>query len=118
MNTYHNIKKPNYLVLRLRIFLACLLLPLFANAGDYPTLEYPTNGTFLEIRPSNPSDYTSLPRCGPRNCVAMCVTCFYDICRASGGTVKQCKSQMEYCKDGCYENSFDDPRNPYYNFPN
>ncbi|HET7538838.1 MAG TPA: hypothetical protein VFK05_03175, partial [Polyangiaceae bacterium] len=25
------------------------------------------------------------PRCGPRNCWAMCVTCEYDICLHEGG---------------------------------
>jgi len=115
MNTYHKIKKPKYLVLRMRVFLVCLLLPLFANAGDYTTKYYTGDGTVLVGRIDNPksstnkpSDYVSPPRCGPRNCVAMCVTCFYDICRASGGTVEQCNLQKEYCKDSCYESKLED----------
>jgi hypothetical protein len=47
-------------------------------------------------------DYSSPPRCGPRNCVAMCVTCLYDICRASGGSISICKQSMELCKDDCF----------------
>ena len=45
--------------------------------------------------------YTSPPRCGPRNCVARCVSCFYDICRASGESCSACKAQMEQCKASC-----------------
>ncbi|NUP06908.1 MAG: hypothetical protein HOW73_12720 [Polyangiaceae bacterium] len=47
-------------------------------------------------------DYYWPPRCGPRNCVAMCVTCEYDICRHFGGSIAQCKSELELCKSECY----------------
>jgi hypothetical protein len=47
-------------------------------------------------------DYYNPPRCGPRNCVAMCVTCEYDICRIYGGSINACKAEMELCKDDCY----------------
>ena len=40
-------------------------------------------------------------RCGPRNCVARCVTCLYDFCRQSGGSCLQCKARMEVCKRRC-----------------
>jgi hypothetical protein len=43
-------------------------------------------------------DYVSPPRCGPRNCWAMCVTCLYDLCRASGGSVADCQAERELCK--------------------
>ena len=49
------------------------------------------------------SDFHDPPRCGPRNCVAMCVTCEYDICRISGGTRQDCRAEMEICKDECGE---------------
>jgi len=41
------------------------------------------------------------PRCGPRNCIAMCVTCFYDHCRAAGRSCSDCKWEMERCKYWC-----------------
>jgi len=47
--------------------------------------------------------YKSPPRCGARNCVAMCVTCLYDACRAAGGSCTDCKRDMELCKDDCGE---------------
>jgi hypothetical protein len=56
--------------------------------------------------------YKSPPRCGPRNCVAMCVTCLYDICRASGGSCTDCKREMEACKDECGETECP-PSNPF-----
>jgi hypothetical protein len=46
-------------------------------------------------------DYKTPPRCGPRGCVAMCVTCFYDRCRANGGSCEACKADMEVCKWWC-----------------
>lgn len=48
-------------------------------------------------------DYYNPPRCGPRNCVAMCVTCEYDICRIFGGSIADCQAEMEVCKEVCYE---------------
>lgn len=45
----------------------------------------------------------SPPRCGPRNCVAMCVTCLFDICRLYGGSCSECRAEMEYCKQDCYD---------------
>jgi hypothetical protein len=47
--------------------------------------------------------YYNPPRCGPRNCVAMCVTCLYDQCRIEGGSCQECKAEMEECKDRCPE---------------
>ncbi|MBL8744168.1 MAG: hypothetical protein JNK04_23835 [Myxococcales bacterium] len=47
-------------------------------------------------------DYYNPPRCGPRNCEAMCVTCYYDICRIQGGSVSECNAEKELCKDECY----------------
>ena len=46
-------------------------------------------------------DYKTPPRCSPRGCVAMCVTCYYDRCRASGGSCVACKEDMEFCKRWC-----------------
>jgi len=43
------------------------------------------------------------PRCEPRNCVAMCVTCYYDICIHDGDSVATCRAEMELCKDDCGE---------------
>jgi hypothetical protein len=43
-------------------------------------------------------DFYWPPRCGPRNCWAMCVTCFYDYCRAIGGGIDDCKAEKEQCK--------------------
>ncbi|HMJ57362.1 MAG TPA: hypothetical protein VK540_35070 [Polyangiaceae bacterium] len=59
--------------------------------------------------------YKSPPRCGPRNCVAMCVTCLYDICRATGGSCTDCKRDMELCKDDCGEQECP-PSNPFCDF--
>jgi hypothetical protein len=56
------------------------------------------------------------PRCGPRNCVAMCATCFYDFCRGSGGSCSSCKAQMEACKDECYEGTPCPPSDPFCDF--
>ena len=47
--------------------------------------------------------YYNPPRCGPRNCVAMCVTCLYDRCRIEGGSHQECRAEMEECKDRCPE---------------
>ena len=57
----------------------------------------------------------SPPRCGARNCVAMCVTCFYDVCRASGGSCADCKQEMELCKDECGERECP-PSDPFCDF--
>jgi hypothetical protein len=59
--------------------------------------------------------YKSPPRCGARNCVAMCVTCFYDVCRAAGGSCVDCKQEMEICKDECGERECP-PSNPFCDF--
>jgi hypothetical protein len=61
------------------------------------------------------SGYKTPPRCGPRNCVAMCVTCFYDLCRAAGGTCSDCKQEMELCKDECGERECR-PADPFCDF--
>ncbi len=50
-------------------------------------------------------DYYNPPRCGPRNCVAMCVTCEYDLCRIYGGSIAECNAEKETCKDICYEDT-------------
>ena len=47
--------------------------------------------------------YSNPARCGPRNCVAACVTCGYDNCRINGGSCEECKAWMEECKDRCPE---------------
>ena len=57
-----------------------------------------TNGDVAALQKS---DYFATPRCGPRPCIAMCVTCLYDRCRISGGTVEECKEDMESCKESC-----------------
>jgi hypothetical protein len=59
--------------------------------------------------------YKSPPRCGARNCVAMCVTCLYDLCRATGGSCADCKQDMELCKDECGETECP-PSNPFCDF--
>jgi hypothetical protein len=46
-------------------------------------------------------DYKTPPRCSPRSCIARCVTCFYDECRAAGGSCSECKWEMELCKNWC-----------------
>ena len=60
-------------------------------------------------------NYKTPPRCGARNCVAMCVTCFYDVCRASGGSCADCKREMELCKDDCGERECP-PSDPFCDF--
>lgn len=45
--------------------------------------------------------YSNPPRCGPRNCVATCVTCYYDICRIYGGTAAECNVEKQGCIDEC-----------------
>jgi hypothetical protein len=47
--------------------------------------------------------YYQPARCGPRNCVAACVTCLYDYCRIRGGSCEDCKAWMEECKGRCPE---------------
>jgi hypothetical protein len=47
-------------------------------------------------------DYYDPPRCSPRNCVAMCATCYYDICRIGGASQADCAFERELCKDECY----------------
>lgn len=42
------------------------------------------------------------PRCGPRNCIAMCVTCEYDCCLHSGGSLAECQADRESCKELCF----------------
>jgi hypothetical protein len=59
--------------------------------------------------------YKTPPRCGARNCVAMCVTCFYDVCRAAGGSCVDCKREMELCKDECGERECP-PSRPFCDF--
>jgi hypothetical protein len=54
-------------------------------------------------------------RCGPRNCVAMCVTCLYDLCRAHGGSCTDCRHDMELCKDDCNEQECP-PSDPFCDF--
>jgi predicted small lipoprotein YifL len=44
------------------------------------------------------------PRCDtPRNCVAWCISCLYDICRLEGKSCEQCRGEMEACKVQCDE---------------
>jgi len=91
-----------------------MLLPLVTvfAASCYSGAEAPPTEDFTD--PSSESSgqgqselaacgYRSPPRCGARNCVAMCVTCFYDACRAAGGSCADCKRDMEFCKDECGE---------------
>jgi len=40
-------------------------------------------------------------RCGPRNCVAMCVTCLFDACLRSGDSVAECEAEREDCIQSC-----------------
>ncbi len=67
-------------------------------------LEEPELGTEARIGTGSCAYYNP-PRCGPRNCVAECVTCSYDICRINGGSCSTCKAAMEDCKDSCAENN-------------
>ena len=53
----------------------------------------------LSTREQSIQDYADPPRCSPRNCVAMCATCFYDICRIDGGT--GCRAEARACADDC-----------------
>lgn len=82
--------------------------PGFVSATDYQAV----NGTITCESAADAlvarSDYSWPPRCGPRNCVAACVTCLYDICRSSGGSVEQCNAQKELCKQSCAEKHLED----------
>ena len=40
-------------------------------------------------------------RCSPRPCIAMCVTCEYDICLRSGESIEACDADRELCKKNC-----------------
>ncbi|MEE9354577.1 MAG: hypothetical protein V3U75_03215 [Methylococcaceae bacterium] len=110
MKSYDKTAEPTSLVISSLVFLVCLLLPLLTNAMDYQLEEQPTDQSIQEDVTGNsypatnyPPDYSWPPRCGPRNCVARCVTCEYDLCRASGGSAKQCNEQKELCKQVCEE---------------
>ena len=66
-----------------------------------------TEGDVVEIQKS---DDSAAPRCGPRNCIAMCVTCFYDLCLKNGGSIKECSKEMESCKEDCFRGLDESPR--------
>jgi hypothetical protein len=84
-------------------------VPLVWQGESY--LCYPDNPKSEEAQEDNTTrlgqqvfqDFKNPPRCGPRNCVAMCVTCEYDICRIHGGSISACKAEMEVCKADCNE---------------
>ena len=62
-------------------------------------------------------DYVWPPRCGSRNCWAMCVTCLYDLCRHYGGTLEDCRAEREHCKwEDCPTLEPCPPSNPYCDF--
>ena len=76
-----------------------------AGSGDEPPLDRGAEAPHEQLGEARQAlmDYRDPPRCGPRNCVAMCVTCEYDICRIFGGTREECRAEMEQCKDDCSE---------------
>jgi len=104
-----------------------LLLPLLTvfavgcsdgpDAPSTPDSEDPSSESVGQGDPSSLTacGFKSPPRCGPRNCVAMCVTCLYDVCRASGGSCADCKREMELCKDDCGERECP-PADPFCDF--
>ncbi|HKE18622.1 MAG TPA: hypothetical protein VKB80_27280 [Kofleriaceae bacterium] len=56
------------------------------------------------VQSSGSCGYDDPPRCDtPRNCVAWCISCLYDICRISGKSCEQCRGEMEACKVQCDE---------------
>lgn len=65
---------------------------------------------------SGSCSYYDPPRCSPRNCTAMCVTCQYDACRIAGNTCSYCKAEMELCKDDCNYPPECPPSNPFCDF--
>lgn len=114
------------------LFNVSLLLGVFACGGmdtaelQAPELQAPEpNASQVEVSwdshteglEVSPQSCTGVdpPRCGPRNCVAMCVTCLFDICRLSGGSCSQCRDEMELCKEMCNETPCP-PSDPFCDF--
>jgi hypothetical protein len=77
---------------------ALFALTLGACATEESPAESDTTRVGQEVRIG---DYYNPPRCGPRNCVAMCVTCEYDLCRISGSSASECDAESEFCIDAC-----------------